>query len=228
MRVEYSYNDWPASPDPAAIGIDAAFTECGIRFPGGVKSGDVATVFRDLVWHFNTEVEQLTDGWCWGYDYRANVNDPSSLSCHASGTALDLNAPLHANGAAETFTADQVAAIRRILGMYGGAIAWGGDFYGTVDEMHFEVAGGPEDIHALALETSGHVHNEGEGEAMALSDDDVQRITYAVLDGMTSLVVSGNVYNDGIEQRINEQLLDALATLKTSTARTQKAVGAGS
>ena len=35
---------------------------------------------------------------CWGYEFRANVNNPSQLSCHASGTAIDYNANRHPNG----------------------------------------------------------------------------------------------------------------------------------
>jgi len=61
-----SYNGWPASPDPAAIGINAAFAPAGVRFPGGVKSGDVAKVLGHLASQFHTSVERLVQGWCWG------------------------------------------------------------------------------------------------------------------------------------------------------------------
>lgn len=142
-----SYNGWTASPDPAAIGI------VPIGFPGrpnvcppGVKSGDVATVLRYVAEQFHKRVEPLGEG-CWGYAYRQNRN-ANNLSCHSSGTAIDLNAPRHPNGKAGTFTKAQVATIRRILTEVDGAVRWGGDFTGTPDEMHFEIV-----ANAAALRT---------------------------------------------------------------------------
>lgn len=157
-----SYNGWPASPDPAAIGIDPAFTASGVRFPGGVKAGDVSTVLRYVAERFFATVEPpMTDpatgkpGYgCWGFNYRANANDPSNLSNHSSGTALDISAPSHPNGASGTFSSAQVAAIRAILADCGGVVYWGGDYGGTPDEMHFEIDADPaavaEAAHSLA------------------------------------------------------------------------------
>lgn len=159
-----SYNGWPASPDPGAIGV-VPFYAGGTSGPfgsggwaAGVKAGDVATVFTYLVDQYVATVEPLkTDpdtgqlGYgCWAYNYRANVNNPSTLSCHASGTALDVNATAHPNGASGTFTSTQVKAIRTILYDLGGAIRWGGDFTGTVDEMHFEVNCSAADLAQVA------------------------------------------------------------------------------
>lgn len=142
-----SYNGWPASDSPSAIGIDAGFRAGGIAFPGGVKGGDVATVLGYVIEQFWDRVEDpLIDpdtgapGYgCWGYSYRANVNNPSTLSCHSSGTAVDVSAPAHPNGAAGTFTDAERAAIYEILAECQGAVQWGGDYSGTVDEMHFEI-----------------------------------------------------------------------------------------
>jgi len=145
-----SYNGWPASPDPATIGINAAFAPAGVRFPGGVKSGDVAKVLGHLATQFHTDVERLVQGWCWGYEYRRNVNDPSTLSCHSSGTAIDLNAPNHPNGKAGTFSTKQVAQIRWIIHQLGDVIAWGHDWTGTKDEMHFEIHGTAAQVAAAA------------------------------------------------------------------------------
>lgn len=147
-----SYNGWTASKDPKAIGIDAGFRAAGRPFPGGVKSGDVAVVFAALVEEFDRTVEELdlyTAGDEWGYLYKPSANDPSSLSCHASGTALDLNATRHPNGVAGTFTAAQVSAIRALLAKYT-CIRWGGDFSGTKDEMHFEIRGNAAAVKAVA------------------------------------------------------------------------------
>jgi hypothetical protein len=142
-----SYNGWPASDDPDVIDIDPGFTRQGCAFPGGVKAGDVSTVLGYVVNQLVARVEPpLTDpgtgapGYgCWGYSYRANVNNPSTLSCHSSGTAIDWNAPAHANGASGTFSDAQRATVYEILAECQGAVQWGGDYTGTPDEMHFEI-----------------------------------------------------------------------------------------
>ena len=135
MASGTSYNGWPAHSDKSAIGVVSSEW-----FPGGVKSGDVTTVFRYFVEQFNARVEPLVGGWCWGYNYKANVNNPSSLSCHASGTALDLNAPSHPNGVRGTFTDAQRGEIYAILDECQGAIWWlDGVDGGTADEMHVEI-----------------------------------------------------------------------------------------
>lgn len=137
-----SYNGYPASRDPSAIGI-VPMTVAGRAFPGGVKKGAVATVLKYVAAHMHWRVESLYAGEDrddYGYAYRANVNNPSQLSCHASGTAIDVNATSHPNGRRNTFTYAQVKAIRHILKETGYAVHWGGDFSTTKDEMHFEIA----------------------------------------------------------------------------------------
>jgi len=140
-----SYNGWPASPDAGEIGIDSGFIGAGVKFPGGIKGGDVATVLGYVTDQLQARVEQVqvnpdgTGYGCWGYNYRANVNNPSTLSCHSSGTAIDWIAPSHPNGASGTFSNSQRATIYDILAECQGAIQWGGDYTGTKDEMHFEV-----------------------------------------------------------------------------------------
>jgi hypothetical protein len=148
--VTTSYNGWPASTDPAAIGI----THLDLpghpnAFPPGVKSGDVATILGYVAAQLHARVEPMGDG-CWGYSYRKNRN-ADNLSCHASGTAIDYNAPRHPNGKSGTFTAAQVAEIRKILSECGGIVKWGGDFHGTKDEMHFEIHGNTADVKGIAV-----------------------------------------------------------------------------
>lgn len=147
-----SYNGWNASPDPKAIDVDPGFTAAGRKFPGGVKRGPVSVIFRYLIEQFDKRVEELdayTPGDEWGYNYRVNRN-AANLSCHASGTAVDLNATKHPNGKRGTFRPIQVAAIRTILDELDGVVRWGGDFTGTVDEMHFEVKGTPTAVARVA------------------------------------------------------------------------------
>lgn len=145
-----SYNGWPASPDPEAIGIDQAFNVGGVWFPGGVRGGDVALVLGHVAAGIHATVERLVKGWCWGYEFRQNVNNPSVLSNHASGTAIDVNAPSHPNGKGGTFTPAQVVQIRKIIAEAGNVVAWGHDWHGTVDEMHFEIHGTVQQVKAAA------------------------------------------------------------------------------
>ena len=141
-----SYNGWPASSDKNAIGVVQSHW-----FPGGVKAGDVTTVLRYVAEQFNARVEPLVGGWCWGYNYRANANNPSSLSCHASGTAIDLNAPEHPNGVRGTFSDAQRGEIYRILDEVQGAVYWlDGVDGGTADEMHFEIQVNAADLARIA------------------------------------------------------------------------------
>jgi hypothetical protein len=130
-----SYNGWPASPDKNEIGIEKFGDAAGFPFPGGVKSGDVFTVLGYVMTQLHERVEECVQGWCWGYTYKQNVNNPSQLSCHASGTACDWNAPNHPNGSSGTFTDTQVGIIYTILAEVEGAVSWLQGY----DEMHFEI-----------------------------------------------------------------------------------------
>jgi hypothetical protein len=75
----------------------------------------------------------------WGYAYRPIRGQSSGFSNHASGTAADGNAVEHPLGRIGTFQGTKIAAIRRRLRFYGGAIRWGGDYQGRKDEMHYEI-----------------------------------------------------------------------------------------
>lgn len=177
--METSYNGWEASPDPDQLGIDATFSQRGVSFPGGVLAGDVATVLGYVVGRIHDEVEALHDGWCWGYNFRASTNSPEALSCHSSGTAVDVNAPDHGDGAHGTFTPEQIDWIRQILREVGGVVVWGGDWD---DDMHFEISGSAADVALVAagLQTSGIVPpapTEGDDD---VTDADIDKIAQRV------------------------------------------------
>jgi hypothetical protein len=118
-----------------------------VRIPVRVgPSGDLLIWFAAR-WH--REVEPLHDGWSWGWAYR-DIRGGGALSNHASGTAIDLNAPAHGLGtpARASFSVAQIAAIHRILADAQGCLRWGGDYgdpaHGGVrgsrtDPMHTEV-----------------------------------------------------------------------------------------
>lgn len=148
-----SYNGWPASPNKADLGgLDDREVPGapGVKLLPGVRAGDVATVLFDFAGKFHAHVEPLIAGHCWGFAFRPDANNPRLLSCHASGTAIDLNAPEHPNGKRGTFTAEEVSVLRGLLAGYAGVIVWGGDFTGTDDEMHFEIHGTAAEVAAVA------------------------------------------------------------------------------
>lgn len=184
-----SYNGWPCNSDKSAIDVVPFGDEFGLPFPGGVRDGDVKTVLGYVAVQLHERVEPCVAGWDWGYEYRENVNNPGSMSCHASGTAIDYNAPNHPNGARGTFTNEQVATIRDILAEVGGAVQWGGDYTGTADEMHFEIIVDAEylAIVAAGLPAAGPapIPPDPEGIPMALLVRRVDGVDFAYADDMS-------------------------------------------
>lgn len=110
-----------------------------------VRKGPAGDLLAYAATRWNSEVEPLRapDGVLdfWGYAPRPIIGS-TTLSNHASGTALDLRARIHPLGRSGTFRPEQVAAIRRILGDCRGALRWGGDYSSRKDEMHVEVVVG--------------------------------------------------------------------------------------
>jgi murein L,D-transpeptidase YcbB/YkuD len=159
-----SYNGFKASPNPADFGgLDNSFVPgTGVKLAPGVRAGDVATVLFYVAAQLDARVEDGDPGQDeWGYSYRASKNSASLLSCHASATAFDWNAQKHPNGRRGTFTAGQVAEIRKILAEVDNLVYWGGDAWGngTPDEMHFEIAEGVtlEQLAAAAAKIRGGI-----------------------------------------------------------------------
>ena len=150
VASETSYNGWPVGTPGSAIGVQTYIVP-GTSIAIPLKSGDIATVLIYFADRFNKEVQPLLPWQEEGYSYRRNVNNPSVWSNHASGTAIDLNFELHPNTAKGTFSATEVAAIRRILAYCGDVIYWGGDYSRTTDEMHFEINVPPGDLRLTAL-----------------------------------------------------------------------------
>ena len=144
-----SYNGWPASADRHRIGV-ADLVVAGDSFPAGVKAGDVHVVMSYVLAQWHLRVERLHKGWLWGFSYRPNRNAPRELSCHASGTATDVNAPAHPNGKKGTFSARQLRAGKAILAEVGHVVAWGENFRHTTDGMHLEISGTPAQVGAAA------------------------------------------------------------------------------
>ncbi len=147
-----SQNGWPAAEN---LNVNRDFNVGGVKFPQGVAPGAPETILGFVAKRYAETVEPLGEG-CWGFNYRP-IGGGTTLSNHSSGTALDFNAPKHPQGKAGTFNAAQVGAIRAILDYCGPAVRWGGDYSGTVDEMHFELNKPPGDgaIDALVAKIGG-------------------------------------------------------------------------
>lgn len=105
-----------------------------------VRNGPAGDLLLWVAGEFDRQVEDIDAGQLddWGYAERQIIGG-AELSNHASGTAIDLNAPKHPLGVANTFSVKQRAAIHAILARAQGCVRWGGDYSGRVDEMHFEI-----------------------------------------------------------------------------------------
>ena len=109
-----------------------------------LRKGTTGWMLRDFAAWFDKYVESIdTDKEMddWGYAERTIRGDSTTLSNHASGTAIDLNATQHPLGTSvlSTFTQTQVDRIHARLRRYEGCIRWGGDYSGRKDSMHFEI-----------------------------------------------------------------------------------------
>jgi hypothetical protein len=210
--METSYNGWTASKNPADFGGISPLVVAGEQFMPGVRNGDVWFVLQYVAEQFHKRVEPLYfKGWHeaddWGYNYRANRN-ANNLSCHASGTAIDCNATRHPNGKRGTFTASQVTEIRKILAELEGVVFWGGDFTGTPDEMHFEIAKDPAAVKRVADKLRRGAALTTKEEDLPLSPEDIDKVAkrvweIAIKNGFGDLVGPSQVLN-GIEVRLKD------------------------
>jgi hypothetical protein len=135
--METSYNGYPASKDPAEIKIKSYPVKGTDRKLRCAES--VGPLLAAFAAEFHELIEPIDEGTYddWGYAFRMVRGSTDRLSCHSSGTAIDLNATRHALGKVGTFPAEKVPMIRALAKKYG--LKWGGDFKSRADEMHFEV-----------------------------------------------------------------------------------------
>ena len=135
--METSYNGYPASKDPDAIKIKSYPVKGTDRKLRCAES--VGPLLAAFAAEFHELIEPIDEGTFddWAYAYRMVRGNPTKLSCHSSGTAIDLNATKHPLGKVGTFPAEKVPMIRALSKKYG--LKWGGDYKGRADEMHWEV-----------------------------------------------------------------------------------------
>ena len=136
-----SYNGWPASKDPAEIGVKS-FPVSGTTIKLRC-SEKVAPLLLGFAADFNNLIEPIDGGTLddWGYASREVRGVPGRISNHSSGTAIDLNSTHHRLGEVGTFELAKVPMIRALAKKYG--LFWGGDYRNRKDEMHFEISVSP-------------------------------------------------------------------------------------
>lgn len=156
-----SYNGWKASPNLSDL--DAVRFEVPTVPNRSFTTVEVAApLFKYLIRRFNAEVDPLGGGVLdeWSYNYR-KARLSNSLSCHASATAVDLDATEFPMGRAN-MTARQRAAVKSILGSCRKQFRWGGTFAGrAVDEMHFELVKGTNKVSVIAAIKAMGLHDDG-------------------------------------------------------------------
>ena len=152
-----SDNGWPASKDPAEIGIKSYPVKgTTIKLRCAEK---VAPLLTGFAAEFHATIEAIDHGALddWGYAFRMVRGREDRLSNHSSGTAIDLNASKHPLGAENTFTPEKTLAVLALAAKYG--LKSGITYKLRKDPMHFEVCLSPkqvkERITALGLDTNG-------------------------------------------------------------------------
>ena len=107
-----------------------------------LRWGSGALIVAHFVLAYDDEIEPIygrtTDDW--SYAYR-DVRGWSTVSDHADGMTVDLNALKHPLGVPNTFTSEKRAKIHSLLNHYDDALYWGGDYQHRKDEMHFGCQG---------------------------------------------------------------------------------------
>jgi hypothetical protein len=147
-----SQNGFPANNRSLIVTMTAG----GVQFP--VRKGACGELLMWAAERWHHEVEPLVPGTCWGYAERA-IRGSSETSNHASGTAIDLNAPQHPLGTSPTATLSptQIAAINRIIADADGALRWGGTYQGRKDPMHIEVNAPEGHVAGVLAQVTGGV-----------------------------------------------------------------------
>jgi hypothetical protein len=213
MASGTSYNGWPASDDRNAINVEPFGDAVGFPFPGGVRADDVTTVLGYVATQLHNRVEPCVSGWCWGYTYKQNVNNPSQLSCHASGTAIDWCAPLHPNGSSGTFTDAQVGTIYAILDEVSGAVNWLEGY----DEMHFEICVDAAALADIAAQLPAGGGGETDWFAMATKEELAAVVAEQISAMLPSIAIA--VWTKGITDDSDGGKANALLASAERNAR---------
>lgn len=133
-----SQNGWSAN-DRSVINTKTV-PGTNVRLP--VRKGAAGDLLIEVALAWHRLVEPLVIPGCWGYAERAIRGSSTTLSNHASGTAIDCNAPKHPLAVRGTFTASQRSQLQKIAAVTGNVVRFGEFYTGRVDGMHAEINDG--------------------------------------------------------------------------------------
>lgn len=146
--MKKSDNGWPASKDPAEIGVVIRTVVPGVR-PVRVRVANaVAPLFVAALKEWHKTVEKLEPGECQGYAYREiRGGSDGTLSNHSSATACDVWPSRHPqndkDGNLSKAQQQTILAIAKKYGMRSGGT------YTRKDWMHLEIVVTPKEAAAL-------------------------------------------------------------------------------
>lgn len=185
MAVLKSQNGWPANDVTRTQSYKVQGTNRALRLVKG-NAGLLLSLVAAWV-HKNVEPiepDKVADDW--GYAERNIRGSSTTLSNHASGTALDYNATQHPLGVAGTWSASQREAINGMLGKLAGTVRWGDNYSGRKDGMHFEI-NVPPDANGLgkiaAAVTTMHLLLSATGSPASKNRVDLSAVDYAARGG---------------------------------------------
>jgi hypothetical protein len=189
--VATSQNGWTAATSPSGIpGGTVRITPKGAPDTQlTVRKGDVATVLQYVVDRFQADVEDIDlytkgTGDDYGFASRPIRGSSTTISNHASATAIDLNATRHPLGVGGNmgYTSKQIAAIHDILHDLRGSVRWGGDYSGRKDGMHFEINTSGAKLKVIAEDIrSGKIKGPGKVEYLPVYVVDPEKVETTLL-----------------------------------------------
>lgn len=143
VPLSRSVNGWPAHPDPAVLGLRtyAVPLQSGRTVSLWLHPKAAPALVQMIQW-WDQHVEPIDPADTGSFAYRpVRGYGWSSVSNHASGTAVDLNGSRHRLGRRGTVPAGLAEAIRAKAAELG--LRWGGTYRSRADEMHVEVESPP-------------------------------------------------------------------------------------
>lgn len=145
-----SQNGWEAND----VTLTDVQTIPGTQRKIRLRKGAAGFLLRRVAAFIDREVENIDEPTQddWGYAERPIRGSSTTLSNHASGTAIDVNATKHPLGATGTWTAAQKKKIHAHLNEYDGVIRWGEDYTKRKDGMHFEIVADAAAVQAVYAE----------------------------------------------------------------------------
>lgn len=148
MAEVRSQNGWTA-PGRSVI---ATYTVPGTTLRIPLRTGDVSVILLEYLRRYHREVESLYNQPqdLWGYASRNVRGSATTVSNHASGTAVDARAVKNGLGMRGTFTTAQEHALDRLLAYFEGVLRHGKSYTSRPDPMHAEINAGAAAVKRIA------------------------------------------------------------------------------